>query len=109
MFLAVVAASPVSASSLCADGLLSSYSPATGVSAPMSCQYLDLIFTFSFGELVYQKDPSQAALAPGDRIENHVNIVFINPSPGVEGILLSPTADYLWFAKDGSFSDVNFT
>ena len=97
------------ASSACVNGSLSTYAPATSASSPISCQYMDLIFTFSFGEFVYQKDPSQPNLSPGDRIENHVNISFINPSTGVEGLLLSPTTDYLWFGAGGNAADVNFT
>src|SRR4051794_29916357 len=106
--IALVGATSASAAPLCVNGSLSTYSPATSVSSAISCQYQDLIFTFSFGELVYQRDPSQPALLPGDRIENHVDIAFINPSLGVEGILLTPT-DYLWFGKDGNSADVNFT
>src|SRR3954469_10483261 len=89
-----VGASSASAVSLCVDGSLSTYAPLTSVSAPISCQFQDLIFTFAFDEFVYQKDPSQPALGPGDRIENHINIAFLNPAIGTEGIRLSPTGDY---------------
>jgi hypothetical protein len=92
----------------CVNGSLALYAPLTNVSADIACQYQDLIFTFSFGELQYQADPSQPPLAPGDRIENHVSIAFITTSPGVEGLLLSPT-DYPWLGLDGNTSDVNFT
>jgi hypothetical protein len=104
-----VGATSASAVSLCVDGSLSAYAPLTSVSTPISCQYQDLIFTFAFDEFVYQKDPSQPALGPGDRIENHVNIAFLNPAIGTEGIRLTPTGDYPWFAKDSATSDVNFT
>jgi hypothetical protein len=109
LFLVGVGASNASASPACTDGLLSTYAPLTSVSAPISCQFQDLIFTFAFDELIYQKDPSQPALAPGDRIENHVNITFLNPVTGTEGIRLSPTPDYPWFASNSATSDVNFT
>ncbi|HXA50198.1 MAG TPA: PEP-CTERM sorting domain-containing protein [Candidatus Acidoferrum sp.] len=102
-------ASSASAVSVCVDGSLSTYAPLTSASAPISCQFQDLIFTFAFDELVYQRDPSQAALGPGDRVENHVNIAFLNPAIGTEGIRLTPAADYPWFAKDSATSDVNFT
>src|ERR1700686_1682780 len=83
----VAVASPIP----CVNGSLALYAPLTSVSAEIACQYQDLVFTFAFQEFQYQKDPSQADLAVGDRIENHVDIAFINPSQGVEGILLSPT------------------
>jgi hypothetical protein len=107
--LVVFGASNASATSLCTDGLLSTYAPLTSGSPNISCQFQDLIFTFAFDELIYQKDPSQPALAPGDRIENHINVAFLNPATGTEGIRISPTADYPWFAKDSATSDVNFT
>jgi hypothetical protein len=102
-------ASNASAVSVCVDGSLSTYAPLTAASPTISCQFQDLIFTFAFDEFIYQQDPSQPALSPGDRIENHVNIAFLNPAIGTEGIRLSPTVDYPWLAKDSATSDVNFT
>ena len=66
-----------------------------------------MIFTFGFEELQYLPDPSQPPLAPGDRIENHVNITFVNPGAALEGLQLTPT-DYPWLARDGNVSDVIF-
>jgi hypothetical protein len=109
LLLVGLGASNASASPACTDGLLSTYAPLTSGSPNISCQFQDLIFTFAFDELIYQKDPSQPDLAPGDRIENHVNIAFLNPVTGTEGIRLSPTSDYPWFAKDSATSDINFT
>ncbi len=96
------------AAPVCVNGSFSAYAPATNLSAPISCQFQDLIFTFAFDALIYQPDPSQPALGPGDRLENHVNITFFSPAGGVEGLRLSPT-DYPWFAADGATSDINFT
>src|SRR5690349_15245327 len=73
----LLCASTAFAAPVCVDGSFSAYAPLTSGDPAITCQYQDLIFSFAYNSLIYQKDPSQAPLAPGDRIENHVTITFV--------------------------------
>jgi len=108
LFAVILGISSAYGAPLCTSGSFANYAPATNLSAPISCQFQDLIFTFAFDALIYQPDPSQTPITSPDRLENHVNITFFSPLQGVEGIRIAPT-DYPWFAANGNTSDINFT